>query len=208
MRWRNPRTAVVAGRGERFEAELLHHLDHVLAHFTEGIGKMVVTTFRLRTVAIASDIRRHHGELPRQLGRDAVPGQMCKGIAVHQQQRRPASAVAQNNVHAVHMKRFLFEAFHHVGFVLIAGCRRPAVVSPAGCRGRKEAFRAVTALQFGLLQGEPDRSEDRPRPGLISSCPSEHFRFGRRMQTFTAINNPDATLGRSITANAQASFQS
>jgi hypothetical protein len=47
---------------------------------------------------------------------------MREWIAMHQKQRRSFSAVAQHDVHAVHMQRFLPEAFHHRRFS--RSCRR------------------------------------------------------------------------------------
>src|SRR6185437_5844978 len=38
---------------------------------------------------------------------------MRERVAVHQKQWRPLTAVTQNDVDTVHMKRFLLETFHH-----------------------------------------------------------------------------------------------
>ncbi len=74
---------------------------------------MVVAAIGLGAVAVTAQIRRHHGEMPGEIGRHAIPGQMREWITVQQKQRRPLAAVAQDDVDAVHMQRFLFEIFHH-----------------------------------------------------------------------------------------------
>ena len=104
---------VVAGGREPVEAELFHHLDHILAHLAKRIGIVVVAAVRLGTVAVATEIGRHHGETPGQIRRHAIPGQMRERVAVHQKQWRPLTAVTQNDVDAVHMQRFFLESLHH-----------------------------------------------------------------------------------------------
>ena len=112
--------AVMPGDGEALEAELAHEGDLVARHGPLGIGLVIGRRRRLGAVAIAAQIRRDHGEVPRQPGRDSVPHDMGLGMAVQQQQRRAGPAMAQPDVDLAGLDGGEGEAFEH-GRVLFRG---------------------------------------------------------------------------------------
>ena len=65
--------AVMPGDGEALEAEMAHEGDLVARHRPLRIGLVIRRRRRLGAVAIAAQIRRDHGEIPRQPRRDLVP---------------------------------------------------------------------------------------------------------------------------------------
>jgi hypothetical protein len=85
---RRARATVVAGDEELLEAELAHDLDLVLRHAPERVVGVVRPAARLRAVAVAAQIGRHHGEVPREPRRDALPAQVGERVAVQEEQRR------------------------------------------------------------------------------------------------------------------------
>ena len=91
------RAAVVPGREELVEAERRHHLDVILRHRAERIVRVIRLARRLLRVAVAAEIRRHHGELPREPRRELVPGEVRERVAVQEQQRRALAAMRHND---------------------------------------------------------------------------------------------------------------
>ncbi len=86
------RTSIVAGHRKAFEAELPHHVDHILAHGTERVGGMVLAAVRLGAVAVAAKIGRDDREALRKLRCDTVPTDVGQRIAVDQEERRAGAA--------------------------------------------------------------------------------------------------------------------
>src|SRR6185295_3051983 len=91
--------AVVTGDQELFETEMLHCLDLVLAHAAERIVAAVLQPTRLSAVAVAAQVRRHHGEIFRKSRRDEMPMHVREGVAVEKQHRWTAAAIAQIDFH-------------------------------------------------------------------------------------------------------------
>ncbi len=85
----DPRATIMTDNAEPREAEMPHDGELVVRHGPLCMVQMLGVALRSTAVAIATQIRRHHGVMPRQHRRDAVPGQMGLRIAVQQQQRRP-----------------------------------------------------------------------------------------------------------------------
>ena len=86
--------AVVPGDEERLEPELAHHRDLVARHRPLRVRRVVGRGRRLRAVAVAAQIGRHHREVARQARRHLVPHHVGLRMAVQQQERRPAAAMA------------------------------------------------------------------------------------------------------------------
>jgi hypothetical protein len=82
----------VTGDREPAVAERRHHLDLVQRQRAFRIVDEIVAGRRLRAVAIAAQIGHDDGEILRQARRHLAPPHMGLGIAVEQQQRRPAAA--------------------------------------------------------------------------------------------------------------------
>ena len=86
------RAAVMAGHHEALEAELAHHVHLVLRHAPERIVAVVRQAARLAAVSVAAQVRRDHGEIVCQAGRDEAPVDVRQGIAVQQEQWRTDAA--------------------------------------------------------------------------------------------------------------------
>ena len=96
---RGARAAVVAGDEKLFESEMRHDVDLVLRHAAERVIAVVVFAARLGTVAVAAQIGRDDGKLLRQPVRVAVPAHVRQRVAVQEEQRRSAAAMAQIDLH-------------------------------------------------------------------------------------------------------------
>ena len=84
--------AVVADGRELVEPEVLHHFDLILGHGALGVAGMVLAAGRLAAVAVAPEVRRHHGIVLGQLRSHERPGDVRLRIAVQQQDRRTLAA--------------------------------------------------------------------------------------------------------------------
>src|SRR6185369_17351030 len=105
--------AVMPRDGEALEAEMAHEGDLVPRHGPFGIWLVVRRRRRLAAAAIAAQIRRDHGEIPRQPRRDLVPHDMGLGMAMEQQQRRPGAAMTQADLDLAGLDGGEGEAFEH-----------------------------------------------------------------------------------------------
>jgi hypothetical protein len=85
------RAPVMAGQGEFLEPELAHHIEGVLAHRAEGIGRVILASVGLRAVPVTAKVHRHDCERLRQRRSDAVPADMSERISVNEEQRRAAA---------------------------------------------------------------------------------------------------------------------
>ncbi len=54
--------AVVTGKCKGLETQFAHDVEGILPHRAEGIGSVVRTAIRLRTVAVTAQIHRNDGE--------------------------------------------------------------------------------------------------------------------------------------------------
>ncbi len=95
------RAAVVPGREEFVVAEVAHDLDLVLRHGAERVVDVVLAAvLRPDAVAVAAEIRGHDVEALGEAGRHPVPRDVRHRVAVQQQERRPAAAMAQVDARA------------------------------------------------------------------------------------------------------------
>src|ERR1043166_6824791 len=98
---RGARAAIVTGDEEFVVAELAHDLDLIERHGAEGIIDVVLAAvLGTDAVAVAAQIRRDHVEALGEPVGHLVPGRMGERVAVQQEQRRCAAAVAQANARA------------------------------------------------------------------------------------------------------------
>ena len=105
--------AVVPSGVEFVEAERGHHLDLILRHRAKRIILVVLAAWRLLGIAVAAQIRAHHGEFFRQCRCDLQPRQMRERVAVHQQHRWSLAAVDGHDARAAGLDLGAGEAFHH-----------------------------------------------------------------------------------------------
>ena len=105
--------AVMAGGIEAREAERGHHLDLVLRHGAERIAAVVLAARRLLGIAIAAQIRAHDGEFSARRGAILCQDTWVNGIAVHEQERRPASAIDRHDACAAGLDLGAGESLEH-----------------------------------------------------------------------------------------------
>ncbi len=89
---RHASAAVVAHGVELDEAERLHGLHHVERHGALRVVGVPGHAARLGRVAVAAQVRTHHGVVARERRRDLVPHRVRLGVAVQQQHRRSIAA--------------------------------------------------------------------------------------------------------------------
>jgi hypothetical protein len=89
--------AVVAGETKADVAELFHDLDHGLGHRTLVVGRLLGVGLRHRRPAVAGQVGDHQREAFGERRRHAMPHHVGFGVAVQQQQRRPAAAGARED---------------------------------------------------------------------------------------------------------------
>ena len=97
---RHPGTAVVTDHGEPLEPERRHQRDLVGRHGAERVPGVVGTRLGTVGVAVAAQVGRDDGVLPRQLRGDAVPHDVALREAVQQQDRRALAAADGVDPHA------------------------------------------------------------------------------------------------------------
>jgi hypothetical protein len=96
-------------------AERAHDLQAVLRHGALAIGHVLGIAGGHGARAIAARVGDHQRAVPRELGRDLVPGDVRHRVAVQQQQRRSGAAGAQENLGPSRLDASLGEARKQVG---------------------------------------------------------------------------------------------
>lgn len=86
--------AIVSADEEAIEAELVHQSELVTPHRPLRVGLVVESRVRFRALAVAAQVARDDGEVLGKARRHLVPHHVCLGMAVKEQERRPAAAAA------------------------------------------------------------------------------------------------------------------
>ena len=82
---RDAPAAIMSDEGEAGEAEARHFFDHVARHRALRIVDVIGTARWLAGIAVAAQIRRNDGVVPRKTRRHLAPCHMILWVAMQQQ---------------------------------------------------------------------------------------------------------------------------
>ncbi len=142
--------AIVAREREAHMAERRHELHHHGRHGALGVGRVVASRLRNGRPAVAGEVGDHQGEMPGQLGRHLVPHHIGLGVAVQQQERRPAAAGAREDLAGRGVDPVRGETGIEVGEVGHENSQRNTGLSRRGSASGQppvDAFSRATACQ-------------------------------------------------------------
>src|ERR1700729_4257400 len=103
--------AIVPGAIELVEAELLHHVELILAHGAERIVLVIVAARHFFGIAITAQVSGDDGEFLRKFRREFLPRQMAERIAVQKEKRRAFAALERDDAGARGLDLALGKAF-------------------------------------------------------------------------------------------------
>jgi hypothetical protein len=98
---------------ERFVTQRAHQVDLILCHTALRIVAVIGQAFWFAAVAITAQIRRHDGEVLRQLGHDLVPDRVGLGMAMQQQQCGAVATLYCLDPDAIDGCRYVLEVIEH-----------------------------------------------------------------------------------------------